>query len=62
MDVQDHAARRMDDDALAGCIGRALALADPAPPDLVQTARQLFTWRTVDAELSELLRAPPPAD
>ena len=62
MDVQDHAARRTDDDALAGCIGRALAVADPAPPDLQQTAQQLFTWRTVDAELSELLRAPAPAD
>ena len=62
MDLPADAARGLDDEALAGCIGRALAAADPAPPHLQQTARQLFTWRTVDAELSKLLQTPAPTD
>jgi hypothetical protein len=60
MDVQDHTARRTDDDALMSCLGRLLA--DPAPPELRRLARELYTWRTVDAELADLLRAPAPAD
>lgn len=44
------------DDALVDRLGRTLGIADPAPPGLQQTARELLTWRTVDAELSDLLR------
>ena len=54
MDVRD------DDDDLEGRLGRAIA--DPAPPGLELVAYELFTWRTVDAELEELLQAPAPAD
>ena len=61
MEVQDHAARRSDDEVVA-CLGRALAVCDPAPADLQAIASELFAWRTVDAELAELLGAPAPAD
>jgi hypothetical protein len=62
MDVRDDAARRRGDDVFEECLGRALADADPAPPALELIAYELFTWRTVDAELAELLRARAPAD
>jgi hypothetical protein len=62
MDVRDDAARSGDDDVLEGRLGRALAAADPAPPALQRAACELFTWRTVDAELEELLQVPAPAD
>ena len=45
------------DDALVDRLGSTLGIADPAPPGLQQTARELCTWRTVDAELADLLRA-----
>jgi len=62
MNVRDDAARRSGDHALEDRLGKALAAADPAPPALAQTAYELFTWRTVDAELAELLRAPAAAE
>jgi hypothetical protein len=43
-------------DALVDRLGRTLAIADPAPPELQQTARQLLAWRTIDADLADLLR------
>jgi hypothetical protein len=61
MEVQDHAARRSGDEVVS-CLGRALAVCDPPPEELREVASELFTWRTVDAELAELLRAPAPAD
>jgi hypothetical protein len=51
----------MDDDALVRGLGRTLAGIDPAPRWLAETACELYAWRTVDAELSELLRAAPAA-
>jgi hypothetical protein len=33
----------------------AAALGDPLPPDVLNTVEELLTWRTVDAELAELL-------
>lgn len=53
---------RAADRALLDRLAKALAAADPPPPDLVANARRLLAWRTVDAELAELLCAgPPPA-
>jgi hypothetical protein len=46
-----------DEDVLAARLGRTLAIVDPAPPGLQEAAYQLLTWRTVDAELAELLDA-----
>jgi hypothetical protein len=62
MDVRDAAVRGSGDDVLEDRLGRALAAADPAPPALQPAAYELLTWRTVDAELEELLRARAPAD
>lgn len=36
---------------------RTFAAADPIPPTLESSARELLSWRTVDADLAELLRA-----
>ncbi len=36
-------------------LSRVVRERDPVPPALVEIARQLYTWRTVDAELAELL-------
>ena len=43
------------DDALVDRLGRTLGIADPPPPGLQKAARELLTWRTVDAELGDLL-------
>jgi hypothetical protein len=45
------------DDALVDRLGRTLGIADPAPPGLQQTACELLAWRTIDADLADLLRA-----
>ena len=45
-----------DDAALIRRLARTLAVADPSPPHVEAMARELLTWRTVDAELAELLR------
>jgi hypothetical protein len=44
-----------DDDALADELRRAAQLIDPVPPELLHSAAGAFTWRTVDAELAELV-------
>jgi HAMP domain-containing protein len=49
----------MDDDALVRCLGRTLTRTDPAPEWLRDAACELFAWRTIDADLTELLRATP---
>lgn len=46
-----------DDDFLAARLGRTLAVVDPVPPGLQEAAYQLLAWRTVDADLAELLAA-----
>ncbi len=43
------------DDELEGELRRTAASLDPVPPELLQAAADAFTWRTVDAELAELV-------
>jgi len=43
------------DDDLVRELARAVAVHDPVPPELRTFAREAFTWRTVDAELAELV-------
>lgn len=43
------------DDELLGLLGQALATADPVPEHVLDGARAAFTWRTIDAELAELV-------
>jgi len=45
---------RSDDD-LVRELARAVAVHDPVPAELLVFAREAFTWRTVDAELAELV-------
>ena len=42
------------DEAEAERLLSALAAADPPPDDIVTSAKGLFAWRTIDAELAEL--------
>lgn len=50
-------ATQADDDMLLGRLARTLGRVDPVPAPLVAGAAGLLTWRTVDAELAELLGA-----
>ena len=43
------------DDRLLGELGDALATGDPVPEAVLDAARAAFTWRTIDAELAELV-------
>ena len=43
-----------DDDALLAELGEVLRMYDQPPPDVTAAAKELFTWRTVDAELAAL--------
>jgi hypothetical protein len=43
-----------DDDVLLSELEAALAEAAGVPPGIAHAGRDLFTWRTIDAELSEL--------
>jgi hypothetical protein len=54
-------AGRSDDAALMGRVTMVLTGLDPAPPSLEGNARRLLSWRTVDAELAELVRDGPAA-
>ena len=45
----------MSDDELVGMIAQALASDDPVPERVLEGARAAFTWRTIDAELAELV-------
>ncbi len=42
------------DDALLAELADLLERADPPPPGLVEASKQLWTWRTIDAELAAL--------
>ncbi|HEX7100011.1 MAG TPA: hypothetical protein VF377_12300 [Acidimicrobiia bacterium] len=44
-----------DDDRLLELLSSALSQADPVPEYVTEAARQSFTWRTIDAELAELV-------
>ena len=41
-------------DALLVALGGLLDRLDPVPPELIDQGRQIFCWRSVDAELAEL--------
>ena len=41
-------------DALLVALGGLLDRFDPVPPELIDQGRQIFCWRSVDAELAEL--------
>jgi hypothetical protein len=45
----------MSDDDLVALLGLALATADPVPEHVLEGARAAYTWRTIDAELAELV-------
>jgi hypothetical protein len=44
-----------DDDELERELGRAERLLDPVPAHLLRGALEMFDWRTIDAELAELV-------
>ncbi len=44
-----------DEQQLLDDLARVVQARDPVPPDAVAMAQELFTWRTVDAELAELV-------
>jgi hypothetical protein len=44
-----------DDERLLGLLGNALRAVDPVPDHVVEGARAAWTWRTIDAELAELV-------
>ena len=46
---------KMDDDALFAELGGLLARADPVPAEVTLAARSALAWRSMDAELAELL-------
>jgi hypothetical protein len=51
-----------DPDPLCRELGEALAKADPVPPEVLGTARAVFAWRALAAELAALdLAGQPPA-
>lgn len=43
-----------DDDALANELGEVLRRVDPVPEAVVEAAKNVFTWRTLDSELAAL--------
>jgi hypothetical protein len=44
-----------DDDALQQALAEALAEGEQTPPGFARAGRELFTWRTFEAELAELV-------
>jgi hypothetical protein len=52
--------RATADADLIRAVGAMLARVDAPPPCLDETVNGLLAWRTVDAELTELLRAAGP--
>jgi hypothetical protein len=54
--MTDHTdANATSDDDLLALLGRALGAADAPPEHVLEGARSAFTWRTIDAELAELV-------
>ena len=51
-------ARYHEDEALLERLTRVLAAVEPARRQVQEAACELLTWRTVDAELGELLGNP----
>lgn len=48
-------AQPLSDEQLVAALGEALSAADPVPDEVVAAARATWTWRTIDAELAELV-------
>jgi hypothetical protein len=46
--------RSDEDDALWQELRMVIQKGDPVPPEVLQAARESFTWRTIDAELAAL--------
>ncbi|HLU52048.1 MAG TPA: hypothetical protein VK011_00460 [Acidimicrobiia bacterium] len=44
-----------EDDRILELLSRAVDRADPVPEHVTEAARESFTWRTIDAELAELV-------
>jgi hypothetical protein len=57
MDANEGTAGWWVEETLMDRLGSTFAIMDPAPPGLLETACQVFAWRTIDADLAELLRA-----
>jgi hypothetical protein len=45
---------RWDDDNLLEMLGQAIKARSQVPPELVEAAKNAYTWHTIDAELAEL--------
>ena len=45
----------LDDDELLALLGHVVAATDPPPPSVVAGALAAETWRTIDAELADLV-------
>lgn len=50
-----------DADPLWRELGQLLAEADPVPPDVLRTARALFAWKTLAAQIAALAPVGQPA-
>ena len=46
--------RSDEDDTLWHELRMVIQKGDPVPPEVLQAARESFTWRTIDAELAAL--------
>jgi hypothetical protein len=53
--TDDHRPHAMSDDELLALLGQALGTTDAPPEHVLEGARSAFTWRTIDAELAELV-------
>jgi hypothetical protein len=48
-------AQPLSDEQLVAALGEALRAEDPVPPELLAAAKATWTWRTIDADLAELV-------
>jgi hypothetical protein len=55
MSDDDNELELMQDDEVMALLAEALGRADPVPAHVMDNARAAFTWRTIDAELAELV-------
>ena len=55
MNGQEGIMNERTDDQLIATLGDAIIHADPVPEHVLAGARAAFTWRTIDAELAELV-------
>lgn len=48
-------AQPVSDEQIILSLGTALRAVDPVPPEVLEAAKAVYTWRTIDAELAELV-------